>query len=151
MLDQYSKGASDFEKMFNPLLEETRQSLVMIRSTGSSRSRRAKKRQIGLGVVVSDEGWVLTKASELKGQLFCETASGDLVEAKMFGLDPEYDLALLKVIDQDSQRQWKPAKWAGPVAAITGDWLATPLDHKEDSQLGVVSVCLLYTSDAADE
>jgi len=139
-LDNYSKGASEFEKMFEPLLADTRQSLVKIRSTGASRSRRAKKRQIALGVVVSDEGWVLTKASELKGQLFCETVSGDLVEAKMFGLDPEYDLALLKVTDQNAASQWQPAKWAGPVAAITGDWLATPLDHEEGSHLGVVSV-----------
>ena len=139
-LEKYSKGASDFEEMFEPLLQEARQSLVMIRSTGASRSRRAKKRQIALGVVVSDEGWVLTKASELKGQLFCETASGDLVEAQMFGLDPEYDLALLKVTDKSSQYEWQPANWAGPVAAITGDWLATPLDHEGDSHVGVVSV-----------
>lgn len=139
-LEEFSKGSSQFEKMFEPILEEARQSLVMIRSTGASRSRRAKKRQIALGVVVSDQGWVLTKASELKGQLFCETASGDLVEAQIFGLDPEYDLALLKITDQDSQRVWQPANWAGPVAAITGDWLATPLDHKQDSHVGVVSV-----------
>lgn len=139
-LDKFSKGASDFEKMFEPLLQEARQSLVKIRSTGGSRSRRAKKRQIALGVVVSDQGWVLTKASELKGQLFCETASGDLVEARIFGLDPEYDLALLKMTDQDSELLWQPANWAGPVAAITGDWVATPLDHKDDSHLGVVSV-----------
>ena len=139
-LDNYSKGASKFEKMFQPVLQEVRQSLVVIRSTRSSRSRRAKKIQIALGVVVSDEGWVLTKASELKGQLFCEVVSGKLIEAKIFGLDPEYDLALLKMTDQNSQHQWQPAKWAGPVAAITGDWLATPLDHKEDSNLGVVSV-----------
>ncbi len=139
-LDKFSKSASDFEKMFDPLLREARQSLVTIRSTGASRSRRAQKRQIALGTIVSSEGWVLTKASELKGQLFCETASGELVEAQIFGLDPEYDLALLKITDQNSERTWQPAKWAGPVAAITGDWLATPLDHKEDSHLGVVSV-----------
>ena len=139
-LDKYSKGASNFEKMFEPLLADARQSLVKIRSTGASRSRRAKRSQIALGIVVSDKGWVLTKASELKGQLFCENASGGLVEARIFGLDPEYDLALLKVIDQDSDYQWQPANWAGPVAAITGDWLATPLDHEEDSHLGVVSV-----------
>jgi len=139
-LEKYSKSASGFEKMFEPLLQEVRQSLVKIRSTRASRSRKAKKLQIALGVVVSDEGWVLTKASELKGQLFCETASGDLVEAQIFGLDPEYDLALLKVTDKNSQYVWQPANWAGPVAAITGDWLATPLDHKEDSHVGVVSV-----------
>ena len=139
-LDEFSKSSPKFEKMFEPLLEEARQSLVKIRSTGASRSRRAKKRQIALGVVVSDKGWVLTKASELKGQLFCEIASGDLVEAQIFGLDPEHDLALLKVTDKNSQRVWQPANWGGPVAAITGDWLATPLDHKEDAHLGVVSV-----------
>ncbi len=139
-LDKYSKGASKFEKMFEPLLADARQSLVKIRSTGASRSRRAKKRQIALGVIVSDKGWVLTKASELKGQLFCETASGDLVEAEIFGLDPKYDLALLRFTEQDSAHQWQPAKWAGPVSAITGDWVATPLDHEEDSHLGVVSV-----------
>lgn len=139
-LENFSKGASNFEKMFEPLLQDARQSLVKIRSTGASRSRRAKKRQIALGVVVSDQGWVLTKASELKGQLFCETASGDLVEARIFGLAPEYDLALLKMTDQDSEHLWQPANWAGPVAAITGDWLATPLDHEDDVDLGVVSV-----------
>jgi len=139
-LEKFSKGAANFEKVFQPLLEESRQSLVKIRSTGSSRSRRARKRQIALGTIVSEKGWVLTKASELKGQLFCETVSGELVEAQIFGLDPEYDLALLKIIDQSSKHDWQAAKWAGPAAAITGDWLATPLDHEDDSHLGVVSV-----------
>ncbi len=139
-LDKFSKSASGFEKMFDPILEDARQSLVKIRSTGASRSRRAKRRQIALGTVVSGKGWVLTKASELKGQLFCETSAGELLEAKILGLSPEYDLALLQVQEQAPEHVWQPARWAGPAAAITGDWLATPLDHKDDAHLGVVSV-----------
>ena len=63
-----------------------------------------------------------------------------LVEDKILGLDPEYDLALLKMMDQDSRHNFQPAVWAGPLAAITGDWLATPLAPQEGARLGVVSV-----------
>ena len=139
-LEKYSKGASAFEKMFAPALEPSLNCLVKVRSTGASRSRRAKKRQIALGTVVSEQGWILTKASELKGKLFCETSTGDMVEAEILGLDPANDLALLNPIDPDGGYAWQVANWAGPVAAITGDWLVTPLDHQGESHLGIVSV-----------
>ena len=138
-LAKYSKNAPAFEKVFEPVLASARQSLVIVRSTGSSKSRRAKKRQLALGTLVSEKGWVLTKASELKGKIYCEMAAGELLEAEIYGLDPEYDLALLKLLDPED-RVWKMGEWAGSDAALTGDWLATPLGPESESQVGVVSV-----------
>ena len=138
-LAKYSKNAPAFEKIFDPVLASARDSLVIIRSTGNSKSRRAKKRQIALGTLVSDKGWVLTKASELKGKIYCEMASGEVLESEIYGLDPEYDFALLKLVDAEDG-DWKMGKWAGANAAHTGDWVATPLGPDSESQVGVVSV-----------
>lgn len=135
-LSKFSKSSPDFEHMFDDVVAGSRKSLAVVRSRGLSRSPNARKRQIALGTVVSSDGLVLTKASELKGDLFCEFASGDVVPAKIIGLDTENDLALLSsdVTGIDAGR------WAASGSTQTGHWVATPLDHLEDVEVGVVSV-----------
>lgn len=135
-LSKFSKSSPDFEHMFDAVVVPGRESLAIVRSKGLSRSKKARKRQIALGTVVSDDGLVLTKASELKGDLFCEFVSGDVVPAKIIGLDTENDLALLKT----EATAVTAGEWALSGTTVTGDWVATPLDHGDDVEVGVVSV-----------
>lgn len=135
-LSKFSKSSPDFEHMFDDVVGDSRKSLAVVRSRGLSRSPKARKRQIVLGTVVSAEGLVLTKASELKGDLFCEFASGDVLPANIIGLDTENDMALLSV----KGAKVDAGNWATSGSTLTGDWVATPLDHTDDVEVGVVSV-----------
>lgn len=135
-LAKYSKSSPNFESLFEDVVAGARQSLAVVRSKGLSRSPKARKRAIALGTVVSADGLVLTKASELRGDLYCEFASGDVVAAELIGLDTENDLALLRA----EASGLTVGDWATSDQTQTGDWLATPLDHTEEVEVGVVSV-----------
>lgn len=50
-----------------------------------------------LGTVVSTDGHVLTKASELYGDLSCRLADGRALKATVLGVSRPHDLALLKI------------------------------------------------------
>ena len=50
-----------------------------------------------LGTIVGPHGWVLTKASELHGKLTCRLRDGRQLDARIVGLSPQYDLAMLKM------------------------------------------------------
>jgi serine protease Do len=135
-LAKFSKSSPDFEHMFDDVVADARRSLAVVRSKGLSRSPKARKRAIALGTVVSADGLVLTKASELKGNLYCEFASGDVLAAELIGLDTENDLALLKT--DASGLFVGDFGESNPIE--TGDWVATALDHAEEIEVGVVSV-----------
>lgn len=135
-LSKYSKSSPNFEAMFDIVVAESRQSLVIIRSKGLSRSPKARKRQIALGTVVSEDGLVLTKASELKGELYCEFANGEILAAELIGLDNENDMALLKTDASGLQ----VGVWGDHNLTETGDWVATPLNHQKEIEVGIVSV-----------
>ena len=135
-LSKYSKSSHDFEAIFEEVVADARQSLVIVRSKGLSKSPKARKRQIALGTVVSEDGFVLTKASELKGELYCEFADGETLPAELIGLDTENDLALLKT----KASGLHVGQWGDGETIETGDWVATALDHKDEIEVGVVSV-----------
>jgi serine protease Do len=135
-LSKFSKSSPDFEGMFNEVVLSARQSMAIVRSRGLSRSPKARKRQVALGTVISADGLVLTKASELKGSLFCEFSTGDVLPAEIVGLDTENDLALLRT----GASGVTVSPWVESGTTETGNWIATPLDHKDDVEVGVVSV-----------
>ncbi|WP_161604813.1 trypsin-like peptidase domain-containing protein [Roseiconus nitratireducens] len=52
---------------------------------------------VGVGTVISSDGWILTKASVLTGTATCRLDDRSVVEAQKRAELPEHDLALLKV------------------------------------------------------
>ena len=124
---KYSKRAKDFISVFDPVVASAATSTVKVMS-GS--------RQLALGIVVDGEGYILTKASELKGELSCEFSDGRQVSAKVHGIHPETDLAMLKVdIDQINVVQWKEGE-----SPIVGQWVASPNLKSNKVEVGVVGV-----------
>ncbi len=73
---------------FRPVVAEVRRATVQIRSKG---------RRIAYGGIVGPDGWVLTKASLLHGELTVRLLSGKEYEARLVGMDRKYDLAMLKI------------------------------------------------------
>jgi S1-C subfamily serine protease len=88
-----------------------------------------------LGTIVGPDGWVLTKASELKGRVVCRLRDGRDLDARIVGMDPRFDLAVLKIDATDLPKIiWNLKKPA------VGQWVATPGLKEDPLAVGVVSV-----------
>ena len=112
---------------FREVVREPSLSTVRVYSDGE---------QIALGAIISPDGYVLTKASELHGTLKCGLASGDRKSAEFIGHHRGSDLALLK-IDADSLRPFELHDSAPPAV---GSWLITTDIKGGPAAIGVVSV-----------
>src|SRR5690242_17730466 len=78
---------------------------------------RSDRKHVALGAVVSADGWVVTKASEVAGRrLVCRLHDGRELEATRGNVDQVYDLALLKV----EAKGLTPIEWAESKIARPG-------------------------------
>jgi serine protease Do len=88
-----------------------------------------------LGTVVTPNGHILTKASQLTGQITCRLFDGRELAANLIGIKPEFDLAMIKV-EVDSL---PVVTWEDNLLHL-GQWLATPGQEKTPASIGVLSV-----------
>lgn len=95
----------------------------------------AGDKPVALGTVVSPDGWILTKASQLEGDLECRFHDGRSLEAEYWACEPEQDLALLKV----AARDLTAVRWLTGHDADIGQWLATPGIETDPVAVGIVS------------
>jgi len=93
-------------------------------------------KEAALGTVVSADGLILTKASELKGKTTCKLKNGQTFTAKVIGVEEKHDLAMLKI----EAKNLRPIEWRESASAIVGNWLASPGTGSEPVAIGVVSV-----------
>lgn len=96
----------------------------------------ADDKAVALGTVVSADGYVLSKASELRGTLVVRFGDGAELDAKLVAVHKPTDLALLKVTATDL----KPVAFADTKAAAVGDWLAAAGTGSTPTGVGIVSV-----------
>ena len=112
----------------------------VVNKAGNSTVKISKgKRQLALGVIVSADGYVLTKASEilsdeLEFPLACEDGRGNEFEAVFVSHRPKFDLLMLKV----NAKKLKPIKWNTEEQPL-GSWLISPSISKDPMAIGVVS------------
>jgi serine protease Do len=88
-----------------------------------------------LGAIVDPNGFVVTKASELKGRLEVQVHDGRKVEGKVVARDPALDLALLKI----EGSELPTVRWGDSKAAV-GSWVVTTGLEREPVAIGVLSV-----------
>ncbi|TVS19713.1 MAG: PDZ domain-containing protein [Planctomycetaceae bacterium] len=93
-------------------------------------------RRTSFGVIVDANGYILTKASELSGEVTCQILGRDTMPARIVAVDDQWDLALLKVDASDLT----PIKWSDEPPPVVGSWLATPGLDALPIAIGVVSV-----------
>jgi serine protease Do len=93
-------------------------------------------KEAALGTVLSADGWIITKASELKGKIRCTLKDGRSFPAKVVGVEDRHDLAMLKIEAKDL----RPIEWRESKSAEVGNWLASPGIQGEPVCIGVVSV-----------
>jgi serine protease Do len=88
------------------------------------------------GAVVAPDGWILTKASELKDKIVCELHDGREFPARIVGVSEPYDLAMLKI----DAKGLKPVEWRDSTKDAVGSWVATPGLNIDPVAVGVLSV-----------
>jgi serine protease Do len=96
---------------------------------------RCGERDVALGTIVGSDGWILTKASELKGPVVCRLRDGRRLNARVIGIHEAYDLALLKI----EATGLTPVDWESKAATV-GIWVAAPGLADAPVAVGVVSV-----------
>jgi serine protease Do len=125
-----TKSSEALRVVFRSVIEKANASTVSIRADqlverpGGQGRRRSQ--QVALGTVITADGYILTKASEVLGQDNVQVAIGSRVLApKVVGVSPPHDLAMLKV-DLGSGPKLTPVAWAeGQVRPDIGEWVAT--------------------------
>lgn len=122
-----TQSLSSFRELFKPAVEKASRSIVRILVDG---------KEAALGTVVSSEGYILTKASEVKaGRVSVKTRDGRDFEAKLTSTSEVYDLAVLKV----EGTGLTAIEWSSSEVAPVGNWLAIPGVSEIPVAVGVVS------------
>ncbi|MEM6468526.1 MAG: PDZ domain-containing protein [Planctomycetota bacterium] len=127
-----SRDSWGMMKLVQPLSETVSDSVVQVLSGG---------RLVALGTVVSEDGFVLTKKSELTGDpVSVRLPSGEKVSARVAVVRPSNDLALIKLED-GNENPWglKPAKFVNPEPE-TGSFVISSGRDGKTLGIGVLGV-----------
>lgn len=97
---------------------------------------RADGKKVAYGAIVRADGWIVTKASQLSGEITCLLADKRRFEARIAAASREYDVALLKIEATDLP----VLKFAEGEEPLVGAWLATVGIDRDPVAVGVMSV-----------
>ena len=108
-------------------------------------------KEVALGTVISSDGLVLTKGSELRGEITCVMGDGSAFDMEYVGYHKPTDLALLKI--KATGLTVKPVQFADAKVATVGNWVAAADHNGTAIGVGVVSsgVRKLYRDEAVIE
>jgi serine protease Do len=114
-------------KLFRPVVAPVAASTVRVVCDG---------KDAALGAVVGADGWIVTKASELKGKVVCRFKDSKELPAKIVGIHEAFDLALLKV----ETAGLCPVEWRHSKEAKVGRWVASAALAEDPVAIGVICV-----------
>jgi serine protease Do len=122
-----TRRSPELLQAFRPVVHSASRSTARVRGDG---------KELALATVVSPDGLLVTKYSELKGKLTCELPDGRKLDATLIGVEPKHDLAMLKV----QATGLTAVEWADSKKAEAGDWLASAGPGDAVVAIGVVGV-----------
>jgi serine protease Do len=124
-----TKNGDSLKGAFREVVTDANKATVKVRAEG---------KDVAMGTVISADGYILTKASELNGDITVVfRGSADAKSAKIVGVAEDHDLALLKV----DEAGLTPIKWADKKATpVVGQWVVTTGMNDAPSAIGVLSV-----------
>jgi serine protease Do len=125
--DQWTQGAV-IARAFQDVIRNSRNSVVTILDEAD--------RDIAQGTIVESDGWIVTMGSTLPADPRCRLADLRVVAAQVVGMEPAFDLALLKVQVTDL-----PAvRWAEKPPPVAGTMVAAVGMPEIPLAIGIVSV-----------
>ncbi|MHB1038289.1 MAG: S1C family serine protease [Pirellulales bacterium] len=120
------RDSADVKAPFRPLVAEASRCVVRILCNGQ---------EVALGTIVGPDGWIVTKASELRGKIVCRLRDGRELVAGVAGINDVFDLAMLKV----NASSLPVIPWTAAQPGV-GQWVAAPGPSDEPLAVGVISV-----------
>lgn len=112
---------------FRDVVADARKSVVRVLGDG---------KQVALGTVVEADGWIVTKASELKEKVVVRLSDDRELPAQVVNTNEAFDLAMLKV----EAKGLTPVRWRTSSEAPVGFWVASVGPSETPVAVGVVSV-----------
>ena len=109
---------------------------VVAKANESTVRVRGDDKDVALGTVVFSDGFILTKASELRGRLSVRLSDGTEYEAKIVGTHRDTDLALLQVDVKDLKPVTFSRYQEGPAGGLAGGGRPA----SDPTAVGIVSV-----------
>jgi serine protease Do len=119
-------GKKKLPKLFAEAVSGAADSTVRVLADG---------KDAALGTIVSPDGYILTKGSEVRAAISVMLRDGSAYDAELVGYDRNSDLSLLKI---DATRL-KPVTFAPSKAAEVGNWVAAVGIESEPIAVGVIS------------
>lgn len=119
----------------NPKFLETFRDVVARPSVSTVRIA-CDGKDTALGMVVGADGWVLTKANDIKGSVTCKFKDGREFAAKVIGVHKDHDLAMLKI----EAKNLVPVEFTPSKGIEAGSWVACAGIKDDPVAIGVVSV-----------
>lgn len=121
-----SRNGADVKATFRPVVAAANRCVVRIK---------CDDQEAALGTIVGPDGWILTKASELKGRIVCRLADGRELEARIVGSHQSLDLAMLKI----DALKLPLIPWTMQQPSV-GQWVLSAGMDNDPLAMGVVSV-----------
>lgn len=122
-----TKGSDTLKGAFREVTGPASQSTVAIR---------CDDKLAILGTIVSADGYILTKASELNGRIMVRLPSGRETRGRIVGVVSQSDLAMIKI----DAIGLKPIEWASMDEVKVGHFVASVNQTPNPMAIGVVSV-----------
>jgi serine protease Do len=123
------RDSPEMLKTFRPVIAKSSEATVRVFAHGKA---------VAYGTIVDADGLILTKWDEVRGsiKIVCRLRDGKELEAKIVGVEKDYDLAMLKVEASELPTvQWEDAK-----NATVGRWVASAGTGEDPLAVGVISV-----------
>jgi len=124
---EITKSADGLKGSFTTVVSAAAESTVQVKCSNST---------VALGTVVDAKGLIITKASELTGDITVKLRDGRILPARIVDTRNDLDLAILKVDASDL----KPITWADAPKIDVGEWVAAPgMPDRPVVAVGIVS------------
>jgi serine protease Do len=116
-----------FLKAFREVVAKPSASTVRVQCDG---------KDTALGMVVGPDGWILTKANDLHGDIAVRLRDGRTFDARWVGMHQDHDLALLKI----ETSGLTPIDFTESKNVAVGSWVACVGVGDDPAAVGVISV-----------
>ncbi|HMP17260.1 MAG TPA: PDZ domain-containing protein, partial [Gemmatales bacterium] len=137
--EEIKKNAPSLVTALNTLINPVNSSIVAIYNGREDVPGEYSEKSNILGTIISEDGYILTKASELKKDFYVRVTSKDKdeeLDGKLIAQNSEFDIALIKV--EPKKLKLTPVKWASQSEPTIGSLLVSPtLENKPEKRAAI--------------